>query len=319
MFLMQSVQTVKTVKVQTAWRDAQTAVFLLWTNFAVPFMKDEIARRQDPAADALSTSVSISVWSFWLPAMLGVSILAYGIFGRLSMRFRSAKCLVPFAAFAVTFLMWQVEMSQMISSFAYEEEFKLTQGQTHLSKKQTFHYGMFKQAYDGFSITMKTNQCELTQQPQGISAKCMVESFESKMMEVLVSQFCRPRSKAKKEVTAFQARVEVCVQQGKFLEILPDRATASLHDEAFCRCRAVMYDVIQAVSKWAMVVWFAELLGVCGVFYIGVEANLARMDRTAQNEILGFAGIGITLLVAKVMMTDGTLLQIQRQWEETIR
>merc|ERR1711924_197006 len=98
---------------------------------------------------------------------------------------------------------------------------------------------------------------------------------------------------------------ETCKSQGKMLSIFPSRTFP--REDAFCRCRTVIYDWLQTMSRWSLVVWFGELFGVCGVLYFGVEPNLAKMDDKARQEILGVAVIGIAVLAGRVILSDGTL------------
>merc|ERR1711862_267637 len=86
-------------------------------------------------------------------------------------------------------------------------------------------------------------------------------------------------------------------------------------EDAFCRCRTMTYDWLQTLSRWALLVWFCELLGVCTVLYFGVEPNLARMDERARTEILGVAVLGIAVLAGRVVLFDGALVQLQQQVE----
>jgi len=293
----------------------KTAASMLFGNFAIPFSETvatAIAQNAESPEASLSQAMSVGVWSFWMPCMVGTVLFLYGISGYLTLKFRHIAFLLPFTGLAVVLLVWQVEVSQMLTQIAYEEKFEFTASQTHLKPSQMMHYEMFKTTYEKFIEVLSTAQCEVsstTSSQRPIQLDCERNSMESNLLRVAVVQFCVPRSRPE----LFKKRVEVCKLQGSTLSILPKKPL--VREEAFCRCRLMVYDWMQAVSRWSMVVWTLQLFGVCAVVYFGMEANLAKMGTKERREILGFAAVGIAVLACRVAFFDGTLATMHRELE----
>merc|ERR1712070_656476 len=205
----------------------------------------------------------------------------------------------------------------MLAKVAYEEEFKFAPGQTHLQQSQVVHHDMFKASYEKFAELLDTTRCQISARKESshrpLAMDCADDSMEAKMMQVGVLQFCRPRSHDNEFLSSFEKRVDVCKTQGHQLGILPSKPLP--REDAFCRCRAVMYDWLQTMSRWSLLIWFGELFGVCAVLYFGVESNLARMDSKSRRETLCFAAVGIAILAGRVTLFDGTLVSLQNEVE----
>lgn len=291
---------------------------MMFGNFAFPFSETAAMSVASRSGVSPAAALHVDVWSFWLPMMLGSAIALYGLSGHLSLKYRHAAFLLPFGGLAVIFLIWQVEVSQMLSNIAYKEEFTILPGQTHLNADQAIHHEMFKMSYGQFTEMLDATGCTISGAKgrpglRPVQVDCKEDSMEAKLLQITLTQFCRPHTVDKKLIQKFDRRVEVCKQQGAKLDIL--ESDVMPREDAYCRCRTVVYDWLQVMSRWSMVIWFWELFGVCAVFYFAVEPNLARMDPRARKEFLFLAALGIAVLAGRVTLFDGELVRMQQAVE----
>lgn len=299
----------------------KTALLMLLGNFLIPF-SETAAMAMVPSktsAESLSESMSIGVWSFWMPALLGMVLFLYGATGHLSLRFPHVMFTLPFAMVAVVFLVWQVEVSQMSAKVANEEEFVFHPDHPGmLDPSQAMHYDIFRTSYTKLVQWLKEQHCTVTPAPgpgafRPMHVNCQEDSVEARMLQVVLSEFCKPRSNESGVVEDFLRRVEVCKAQGSKLKIMKE---AGHVEDAYCRCRAMFYDILQVMSQWMMIVWFCQFFAVCAVLYFSVEANLLRMDKKERREILCFSAAGVVALICRVTLFDGTLVQMSQSLAE---
>merc|ERR1711935_1323642 len=143
-------------------QSAKTAALMMFGNFAFPFSETAAISVASSGSVSPTMALHVDVWSFWLPMMLGSTIALYGLSGHLSLKYRNAAFLLPFGGLAVLFLIWQVEVSQMLANIAYKEEFTLTPGQTRLKVDQAIHHEMFKLSYGQFIEMLGVTGCTIS-------------------------------------------------------------------------------------------------------------------------------------------------------------
>merc|ERR1712228_1150207 len=114
---------------------------------------------------------------------------------------------------------------------------------------------------------------------------------------MVITQVCQGQglSGGSQNASNFQQRLQVCKDQGRQLRILPQKLTP--REDAYCQCRIFVFNGLKLMSRWCLVVWVAELIGVCLVIYFGMEPLFARMESTQKRDVLAFAVIGLAVLV----------------------
>lgn len=296
LFVLQAYQSGILLHMQgAALTGCREAALLLFGNFALPFSED--------AALAVSPTetASLPVWSFWVPGMLGSALVLTSTLGHLSLRLKRPACVLPYAFLAAIFLVWQVEVSKMLSQVAYGEDFTVSEEQSEVEQPELVQLLMFQTSYNAFAKVFADQGCRASPSPgpghRLVRATCAGSGLEAKLMQVTVTEFCRAR-KPGDATTEFDRRVKACKTLGRKLRILP--AELQPREDLYCRCRSATFDLLRLAARWIMAVWFAELFGVCAVLYLGAEPNLARMGATERREVLAFALVGIAILACKV-------------------
>jgi len=272
------------------------AARLLAGNFVMPF--SEIAAAQIFPADV----AGIKVLGFWAPCLLGGMIISTALLGHLSLRFRRGSFVLLYSCFVVVQLVWQVELNKVLRTVAGAEDLADVIALARQNQMQTVPHVMYEAPYASFVDMYTEQQCSATL-PKSydgqVRLECTEEGMESKVMQFVVGEFCRVRKPfTQSQVEDFGKRVEACKAQGRKANILPERDRP--RENVFCRCRSAVYDWLRFMTKWIMLIWCVELVGVCIVVYFCVEKNLAKMEPLQRREVLGFAAIGIVLLVARV-------------------
>lgn len=324
LFILHAVQAMVLIDSQLIFgdgaNDLKKSATMLFGNFAMPFSESAallFASGQPRPEAAIPEMMSVGVWGFWMPLLLGGVLMCYGGCGRISMRLPHPVFAMPFALLAVVFLMWQVEVSKMLSQVAYEEEFKFKSEQTKLEPLQMMHYELYKVGYEKFSEALAEQHCNLkviSDPDKPISLDCKGQDIEARLMEVVLPEICRAHAFDAGAVKDFSRRIEVCKIQGRQLKILPEKSFA--REDAFCICRSVVYDWLQVISKSSMVIWFGKLLGVCGVLYFIVEPNLSRLSAKERREIHFFSILGLLGLICRVFLVDDTL---SGRWQAALK
>lgn len=303
LFLIQAFQASRVLRSQDA--DSQgsdegvsgllEAARLLLGNFAMPFS-------ETAAAAAFPAEVGIKVLGFWVPTLLGGTIISTAMMGHLSLKFRRPVCVLVYVILTVVQLAWQVELGKVLRVFAGAEDLADIVELGRNERMQSVQYAMFEAPYENFVTMYNELQCSATL-PSGVDEQvrleCTTEGMESKVMQFVVGEFCRARKPAGLEqVEEFGKRVEACSTQGREANLLPARMRP--REVVFCRCRSAVYDWLRFVSKWIMLIWCGELVGVCIVLYFAVEQNLAKMEPTQRREVVGFAVVGLAILIGRV-------------------
>merc|ERR1712190_506011 len=75
----------------------------------------------------LPQALDITVWSLWIPLILGAALFLYGLTGHLAAKRRHPACVVGFTLLAVLFLVWQIELNDVIAKLSEDEELKIPQ------------------------------------------------------------------------------------------------------------------------------------------------------------------------------------------------
>eukprot|EP00930_Biecheleria_cincta_P046904 TRINITY_DN32430_c0_g1_i1.p1 TRINITY_DN32430_c0_g1~~TRINITY_DN32430_c0_g1_i1.p1 ORF type:complete len:365 (+),score=62.60 TRINITY_DN32430_c0_g1_i1:42-1136(+) len=320
LFCMHSIEALAMFEPEVLFDDGlqglKATLVMLLTSCLLPFF-DSAAMMVDESSGGFSEymkeAMSMSVSTFWMPLASGLILFSYGLSGQLSMKFKHAACMVPFAFLAVVFLLWQVEVSQVLSTVAHGEEFTIKAGQTDLAPSQMAHYEMYKVSYDKFQELLDSTQCTVSTargaQNSPINVQCKDDSVEAQVLQVFLQQFCQIQTSDNEFIQAFNKRVDTCKSQGRNLKILS--AKSAPHEDAYCRCRLVAYDLLKVMTQWSMFVWVCQLLGVCAVLYFGVENNLDKMGVEARREILCFGALGLAALACSVVLSENTVLQLE--------
>lgn len=304
LFLLQAIQGGRDLGQGAADEDGlkgfMEAARLLVGNFMMPF-SEMLAVLVFP-----SEMLSFKVLGFWVPALLGVLICSAGVLGHLSMKFRWAIFVIPYASLAVVNLVWQIELNKMLPQVAAAEDLSAMQQlrDNDNERVMSFQYAMFEAPYEAFVSVYSEQQCSATMPSkldEPVRLECMNESLEGQVIQFAVAEFCRARqAESREQVEHFGRRVEACKVQGQNAKILP--AKAKTREAVFCRCRAALYDWFRFISSWIIVFWCAQLLGVVFVLYSSVEPNIAKMDPVQHREVLGFIVVGVALLVGRVTL-----------------
>lgn len=322
LFCMHSIQALAMFEPEVLFDDGlqglKATVVMLLTSCLLPFF-DSAAMLVDESSgrfpEYMKEAMSTSVSTFWMPLASGFILFTYGLSGQLSMKFKHAAYMVPFAFLAVVFLLWQVEMSQVLSTVAHGEEFTIKAGQTEVVGSQSAHYEMYKVSHEKFGELLDATQCTVSTtrssaEDSPIQVQCKDDSVEAQVLQLFVEQFCQLQTSDNELIQAFDKRVDVCKSQGRQLNILPTQPAPL--DDAYCRCRLVAYDLTKVMAQWSMLVWVCQLLGVCAVLYFGVESNLEKMGVKARREILCFAVLGLMALACSVVLSENTVLQLEQ-------
>lgn len=302
LFLLQAFQAGRELKLaggppsEEGLRGLVQAARLLFGNFVMPF-SETVAAAAFP-----SDVLGIKALGFWVPTLLGIFIISTATLGHLCLKRRRSAFVLPYVALAVVQLVWQIELSKVLRQVASAEDLAAVVELGKNERMQSVPYAMFEAPYETFVSLYTEQRCSATL-PSGfdeqVRLECENDGLEGKVLQFAVAEFCRARSAAGAEqVQDFGRRVEACKRQGREAKILPTRVRAQ--EAVFCRCRSALYDWFRFVSRWIMVVWCAELVGVCTVLYFGVEANLAKMDPVQRREVVGFAVVGVAALAGRV-------------------
>lgn len=320
LFCLHSVQALAMFEPDVLFDDGlqglKATLVVLLTSCLLPFSDSAAVMVESSGitSEYLKETMSTSVSTFWMPLALGLILFSYGLSGQLSMKRKHAAYIVPFSMLAVVFLLWQVEVSQVLSTVAYGEEFTIKAGQTDLQPSQLVHFDMYKVSYEKFQEVLDSMRCTVTKardvEDSTIQVQCKDGSVEAQVLKVSLEQFCEPQTTDDDVIQAFNKRVDVCKSQGRQLKILSSKPAP--HEHAYCRCRLVAYDCMKVMAQWNMLVWVCQLLGVCAVLYFGVENNLEKMGVKARQEILCFAVIGLTILAGSVLLSENTDLQLEQ-------
>lgn len=279
---------------QDAAQRGRDAVLVLSGSFAEAFLPGGAAAAHFPAEDLGS-----KVWQFWIPLIFGTLVALTGLLGRLVLRFQHAAFVLPYSALAVVFLVWQIEFMKTMPLVVETEEFSVD------SKTTQENIMLFKDSYDAFTSHYVDWDCRAKQQRSyKVRVNCTDDPIEGQFMQFVLTEFCRTQSRRVDAMADFDRRVDLCLSQGKGLEIMK-RTRDTTPDWIYCRCRSAVFDWLRIVSRWITAVWLGELASVLMVIYIGAEPNLKRMGTTQHREVLGFAAIGVALLVGRVTIFPG--------------
>mmetsp|Transcript_115430 Transcript_115430/g.327083 ORF Transcript_115430/g.327083 Transcript_115430/m.327083 type:complete len:348 (+) Transcript_115430:72-1115(+) len=236
---------------------------------------------------------------FRMALIIGTLFALTGLLGMLALWFQRAAFVLAYSALAVVFLVWQLELMKTMPLVAETEEFSVD------SKTTQENTMLFKDSYDVFTSHYVRWDCRAKhQRSYKVRVNCTDDPIEGQFMQFVLTEFCRTPSRPGDAVGDFDRRVDLCLSQGRGLEIM-NRTRDTTPDWIFCRCRSAVFDWLRIVSRWVTAVWLGELASVLTVVYIGAEPNLKRMGTTQHREVLGFAAIGVALLVGRVAIFPG--------------
>mmetsp|Transcript_76678 Transcript_76678/g.215170 ORF Transcript_76678/g.215170 Transcript_76678/m.215170 type:complete len:288 (-) Transcript_76678:57-920(-) len=249
--------------------------------------------------------MDMRVVAFWAPALLGFFVCMIGLLGHLSLKFRRPAVVLPYVILSSAHLVWQSELSKMLRQVARNEDLSDLKALSKEARVSDLHLALFEAPYGHFSTMYTDLQCRAAERSgssiKPLKLECSMGSFEGKMLQFAVHEFCRAKGFGDAEnMREFDRRVEACEVQGREAKIMPQARRPA--ETFFCRCRAAVYDLIRAVCPFISVAWCAQLLGVWIAMYFAVERNLSRMHYVQRRQVLCFGAVGLVALVCRAIL-----------------
>lgn len=276
------------------WTGLREALLMFLQNILLPFMEIPFI----DVADA-RTAMGVDVWGLWVPGFFSAFFIVTASLGLVTLRRQKSWSAVPYALLAAVLLVWQSQAGHALTEISSWED--LNSDKLGLSDEaQRIQRHMFKVGHDTWAELYTEQQCKSIQSVNNLPRfmECSADTFEAQLMPIVVQEVCRPRrTSAEPE---FLRRVKACRDQGRKLHMLPSAATDS--DAFYCRCRSAVFDMLQVVSRWFMVMWLFLLAGVLAAIYTAAEPKLGLMCHEERREVLCFAAVSTVILAVKATL-----------------
>jgi len=237
----------------------------------------------------IPTTLSLDMWGFWVPGMLGTFVSITSLLGLATVRGHKSLCAVPYAAFAAVLLMWIVETGHVLTEVVKSEDLAHFPDEGELTEMQHFQKYMFNLTHAMFRDVLTDQVCEVS--AEGVL--CHSGLHEAVIFETFLQEVCVQTSDLE-----FDNRVRVCEEHGRRAGFLQQPSPT---DEIYCRCRSAMFDLMAAMSKTFKCVSLGFLISALSVIYVAAEPKFRTMG-SEQVEVLLFVIVGVVLLSYRLLL-----------------